>query len=274
MTEAPSKELTPELTAWLDTWKAALQQALSQISEQTLSFAISPEPVPAAESDLWYLVTAGGGARGEMTLRLPSAVGVRFAQMFMGKTEPASSDLTAEHKEALEELLRQVAGLAATALASSLGEVQIHVAASSAPSWPAAAAVHLRSPSDAASPLSVEIQISAALLSALQSRSPEQSPSSFLRSNSLSSSTPPPSGSYERLMDVGLEVKLRFGSRRMVLRDVLTLSAGVVVELDRNLQAPVDLLLDGRIIAQGEVVVVDGKYGLRITEVLDPGSAA
>jgi flagellar motor switch protein FliN/FliY len=75
-------------------------------------------------------------------------------------------------------------------------------------------------------------------------------------------------------MDVGLEVKLRFGSRRMVLRDVLALSAGVVVELDRNLQAPVDLLLDGRIIALGEVVVVDGKYGLRITEVLDPGSAA
>ena len=85
---------------------------------------------------------------------------------------------------------------------------------------------------------------------------------------------PSAAGSYDRLMDVGLEVKLRFGTRHMVLRDVLALSAGVVVELDRAVNAPVDLLLDGRIIAQGEVVVVDGKYGLRITGVLDPGSAA
>jgi flagellar motor switch protein FliN len=65
-----------------------------------------------------------------------------------------------------------------------------------------------------------------------------------------------------------------FGSRRMVLRDVLALSAGAVVELDRSLQAPVDLLLDGRVIAQGEVVVVDGKYGLRVTGVAGLDSAS
>jgi len=61
----------------------------------------------------------------------------------------------------------------------------------------------------------------------------------------------------KRLRDVVLDVKLRFGSRRMLLRDVLALSAGVVVELDNNLNSPVDLLLDGRVVAQGEVVVVD-----------------
>ena len=60
----------------------------------------------------------------------------------------------------------------------------------------------------------------------------------------------------------------------MLLRDVLALSAGVVVELDNHLHSPVDLLLDGRLIAQGEVVVVDGKYGLRITDVVDPAPAA
>jgi flagellar motor switch protein FliN/FliY len=74
-------------------------------------------------------------------------------------------------------------------------------------------------------------------------------------------------------MDVGLNVKLRFGTRRMLLRDVLALSAGVVVELDNSLHSPVDLLLDGRLIAQGEVVIVDGKYGLRITDVVDPQPA-
>jgi len=71
-------------------------------------------------------------------------------------------------------------------------------------------------------------------------------------------------------MDVGLDVKLRFGTRRMLLRDVLALSPGVVVELENTLHSPVDLLLDGRLIAQGEVVIVDGKYGLRVTDVVDP----
>lgn len=56
----------------------------------------------------------------------------------------------------------------------------------------------------------------------------------------------------------------------MLLRDVLALSSGLVVELDNALNSPVDLLLDGRIIARGDVVIVDGKYGLRVTDVIDP----
>jgi flagellar motor switch protein FliN/FliY len=71
-------------------------------------------------------------------------------------------------------------------------------------------------------------------------------------------------------MDIGLDVKLRFGMRHMLLRDVLAMSAGIVIELDNPLHSPVDLLLDGRLIAQGEVVVVDGKYGLRVTAVVNP----
>jgi flagellar motor switch protein FliN/FliY len=54
----------------------------------------------------------------------------------------------------------------------------------------------------------------------------------------------------------------------MLLKDILDLCAGSVVELDQEVQEPVDLLLDGKLIARGEVVVVDGNYGLRVTEVL------
>jgi flagellar motor switch protein FliN/FliY len=85
---------------------------------------------------------------------------------------------------------------------------------------------------------------------------------------------PATAANYRRLLDVGLDVKLRFGTRRMMLRDVLALSAGVVVELESKLRSPVDLLLDDRLIAQGEVVIVDGKYGLRITDVVDPAPPA
>jgi flagellar motor switch protein FliN/FliY len=68
-------------------------------------------------------------------------------------------------------------------------------------------------------------------------------------------------------MDVELAVTLRFGSRRLLLRDILELNSGAVVELDRQVHEPVDLLLDGRVLARGEVVVVDGNYGLRVSKV-------
>jgi flagellar motor switch protein FliN/FliY len=74
----------------------------------------------------------------------------------------------------------------------------------------------------------------------------------------------------DRLLEVELAVTLRFGSRRLLLRQVLDLNPGVVVDLDRQVKDPVDMLLDGRLVARGEVVVMDGNYGLRITEVAPP----
>ena len=69
------------------------------------------------------------------------------------------------------------------------------------------------------------------------------------------------------LLDVELGVTLRFGTREMPLREILELSTGSVIELDRQLHEPVDLLIDQKLIARGEVVIVNGNYGLRVTEV-------
>jgi len=264
MTEMSGEKQTPELQAWLEAWKTCTQNVLSQVSAQTITFETASETLTPSESDLWYTVVAGGAVRGEMSLRLPSTSATRMAQKFLGETQPAK-EITAEHKEALEELLRQIAGLAATALApTSGGEVQFHLAASAAPSWSAASTTCFRTRDEAGDPVTFEIQMSAALSSALQPRV-EPPP---VAKHELAPA-PSSSAKYGRLLDVGLDVKLRFGSRRMALRDVLALSAGLVVELDSPLHSPVDLLLDGRIIAQGEVVIVDGKYGLRVTEIPD-----
>jgi flagellar motor switch protein FliN len=278
----PQAESRPELRNWCEAWKTCFQNVLSQVSGQPQIFEISSQPLSIADSDIWFTVVAGGAARGEMTLRLPAASGTRLAQKFLGETEPpadatteppAVENITAENKEALEELLRQIAGLAATALAATAGgEVQLHLAVSAAPSWSSDAVFCLRAPNDApaappivAETITLEIQISPALAAALKPQA-----QSIPAAQNSSPTSSPPSASYRRLMDVGLDVKLRFGTRRMLLRDVLALSAGIVVELDTHLHSPVDLLLDGKLIAQGEVVVVDGKYGLRITDVVDP----
>jgi flagellar motor switch protein FliN/FliY len=79
-------------------------------------------------------------------------------------------------------------------------------------------------------------------------------------------------GALDLLMDVELAMTMRFGARRLLLREVLDLSPGAVVELDRKIQEPVELRLDGKVVARGEVVVIDGSYGLRVTDVspLDP----
>ena len=69
------------------------------------------------------------------------------------------------------------------------------------------------------------------------------------------------------VMDVELNVSLRFGQRQLPLREVLELGSGSVVELDRMVDEPVELLLDGKLVARGEAVIVDGNYGLRITEI-------
>ena len=72
------------------------------------------------------------------------------------------------------------------------------------------------------------------------------------------------------LLDIELEARLQFGAREMLLSDLLELTSGDVLELDRLVSDPVDLLVGDRIVARGEVVVVGGNFGLQITEVLQP----
>ena len=72
------------------------------------------------------------------------------------------------------------------------------------------------------------------------------------------------------LYDIELEATLQFGSREMPLREILELGPGDVVELDRHVSEPVDLVVGDRIVARGEVVVASGNFALRITEVATP----
>ncbi len=72
------------------------------------------------------------------------------------------------------------------------------------------------------------------------------------------------------LLDIELEATLRFGALEMPLRKVLELGPGDVLQLDRHVQEPVDLVVGDRIVARGEVVLVGGNFGLHVTEVAEP----
>jgi len=76
-------------------------------------------------------------------------------------------------------------------------------------------------------------------------------------------------GNLGRINAVEMALTVEIGRTRMSVRDVLGLEPGAVVELDRSAGAPADVLLNGRVIAHGEVVVVDQDYAVRITKILD-----
>jgi flagellar motor switch protein FliN len=78
------------------------------------------------------------------------------------------------------------------------------------------------------------------------------------------------SSGIELLLDVELEASVRFGCCELPLGEILELGPGDVVELDRHVVDPVDLIVGDKIIARGEVVVVNGNFGLRVTDVSAP----
>jgi flagellar motor switch protein FliN len=75
-------------------------------------------------------------------------------------------------------------------------------------------------------------------------------------------------GAIELLHEVEMGVTVELGRTRMLVRDILDLSPGSVIELDRAAGAPIDVLVNGTLIARGEVVVIDEEFGIRITEVI------
>lgn len=205
-----------------------------------------------------------------MSLRLTRDSVFALAQLFLSETREAVPDFKPEHREATEELLRQIAGHVATALKPRWGEVHLRLEFGAPPSWPAGASGWVGSASGAPAAFWLEWQLSAALLVALTTPAVSAPSSEAATPEPLPEEASEAAGKLGMLMDVGLDVTLRFGGKRLLLREILELGPGSVVELDRQVQEPADLLLDGRLIARGEVVVVEGGYGLRIMEVISP----
>jgi flagellar motor switch protein FliN/FliY len=77
-----------------------------------------------------------------------------------------------------------------------------------------------------------------------------------------------------RLHEVPVELAVEIGRTQMTIREALALGPGSIVTLNRLAGEPVDLLVNGKPIARGEVVVIDEEFGLRVTEVLAPRNAA
>lgn len=277
--------------------------ALSQTQTQT---AIPPTAVaessadsraessagqPAAPEEVSICFKVSGRLTGEQRFRFARTDGVRLAQLLMSEPVNPAIAFTGGHMEALHELFRQFAGLAASACKAKYGgEVDFTLAPVEASSevQPAASAVWEFSSVTVAAirwTLLLDANLQAALQSARDALSAQAStPATAAPKNEATQSNAKPSApasataselaanaaNLDLLLDVMLGATLRFGQKDMLLRDILELRPGSVVELNRRIQEPAELLVSGRVIARGEVVIVDGSYGLRITDITQP----
>ena len=108
----------------------------------------------------------------------------------------------------------------------------------------------------------------------IESEEPAQAPDPVASEPSVTASTPTPdapatNGALGKLADVTLEVTVELGRTRLPVRELLALDEGGVIRLEHPVGEPVNLLVNGLQTARGEIVVVDGRIGLRVTEGVD-----
>jgi flagellar motor switch protein FliN/FliY len=250
----------------------AVRKATSDVFSQALGAQWSveidaTETAPTPETSyLCFQLTASGGLQGNAAIQIATPDGLLLAQRFLQESADPSAELSLERKEALEELLRQVAGLSATSLKSRCGETKLEVSHVEPPAWQGVI-VALVASEPSSGKLSLDLRLSSELLASLSSK-PVAAPAPVTDSGPTSA-TAAQEPNFDLLLGVNLNLTLRFGQRVLTLREILDLNSGAVIELDREVQEPADLLLGDKLIARGQVVIVDGNYGIRITEVAD-----
>ncbi len=231
-----------------------------------VGLAEPPSPqLPVIESPVHYCLRFGE--------RLSGAIYAVISQtdvaLFGGREQPAAKDadmvadasaLEESPAAAVLELMRSLAAAMPEALAAVHGQVTLVVEQVDTLDSLAVFALELHAKGAGGEFAVILLHFDPLLLESLTASAPK----------------PPPVINVDKavqanlglVMDVELSCTLRFGQRQLSLREILDLASGSVVELDRQVDEPVELILDGRVIARGEAVIIDGNYGLRVTQVL------
>lgn len=241
--------------AWRQQFAAVLSQATGQ--EWTARKATGS----ADCTGVAYGLRASGALEGTVYVRFGQGGAAALGAAFAGLDGDAA-DFEGERKDAFEELLRQVAGQVSAAVRAEYGDVTWELAAGERDESLPASRVAVEGPGCAVEFEIVGCEAAAASLNRGRTAAREASEATGHPKSDMAN--------LDLLMDVELDATLRFGKRTLLLREVMDLGLGAVVELDRKVEDPVELLLGERVIARGEVVIIDGSYGLRVTEVGDP----
>jgi len=247
----------------------AIRRAVADIFSKKLgsswNAAITAQDSPASADapQVFVGISASGGLQGPAAVRISHLDALKLAHNFSEETN-VSSELSNEQKQTIEAFWREVTGAAAVNLEPQFGKVVLDVSVIDPPSWQGTG-ITLSASDSAAHVITLDLRLSNELV---EYASPNVAAEINKPVETESKVTPVPEN-LDLLMGIDLSLTLRFGTRTLTLREILDLNSGSVVELDRQVQEPADLLLGEKLIARGEVVIVDGNYGLRITELPD-----
>jgi flagellar motor switch protein FliN/FliY len=242
------------LEAWSSVATTLFSQALAGEPELVESM-----PKPLGAGSVGFAATIAGDVEGRFSVVLDGAI---LESPLVGEG--------VDQKAGWAEILGEVANAAAGEFLAKTGKkCSVQKFEESAPeskvscafqlksgdrSWTILVRDEVRTPKPAAQPPAQPPAQPAAQPVAQQAAAPPQSLSAGI----------------ELLLDVELEAALRFGCKEMPLAEILDLGPGDVVPLDRNVSDPVDLIVGDKIVARGEVVLINGNFGLRVTEVVSP----
>jgi flagellar motor switch protein FliN len=275
-----SNSVDPQSALLQNAWVECLRGVLSQVA----GFPVTVEPdsedeAPAAEdaaakSEVWAQFATSKAVHGEMATRTTEAGAVQLAQVLMSEPPDSTVAFDPGRREAYDEFLSQVVGQIATALKGDAGgDVEIKPSAKDAPTWQEASRVGVRIGGEKLATMRLLLVVSAELAASFREIKEKSASAASIPDGPSAPATDLPgarSSNLELLLDVTLDATICFGKKQMLLRDILELHPGAAIVLDRQVDEPVDLLVGGRMVARGEVVIVDGNYGLRITEIVSP----
>ncbi len=246
------------------------------------------------------------GIKGNLLFLIPQSLGARIADMMMGGSgEPESLELDEVRLSAITETMNQMIGAAITSLSEktkkkiSIANLKVDLLKKDAEPWftfnPAEILAYALYDVDLEnSKTSWLIMLSSILFfkdifnmiypqkSAPTEKKKEKKeekvkvqPVQFQEfskqpEEATVTSSSEFSDKLELLLDVPLKVVVELGRAKMTLKQVLEMNVGSLIELDKLTGEPVDILVNGRLIARGEVVVVDENFGVRITEIVSP----
>ena len=248
-----------------DAFTSSLAEALTQAAGTPFHLKVLDNPDLGTRhgQPVHFRLTADGALHGECYIESYQPQVAELGSKILG--QPAA-EFREDHSEALAGVISTAtAGLTAS-LAVEFGEITFKVERIADLAFGGMLVVPLAASMEEQPDIPLLLYFDATFLDALSS----QGASKFAVQNGMPPLDPV---NLKMVMDVELNVSLRFGQRQLPLREVLELASGSVIELDRKVDDPVELLLDGKVIARGEAVIVDGNYGLRVTDVPQPIAA-
>lgn len=252
---------------------SALVAAISEASGSPWLVAAVPDAQSTADESepVRVNLTLTGDLQGEVLLQFRRADAAMLAAKCL---QQPTSEFGTEQSEAVLKFVEAGINKFCTAVAEGYGTFTGNAAIASEPASASANVVEATVADDGGNRVSILMYLDSALGEALSLHAEKVSAEESSRKTKAVAEkevqSNPEQLNLQLVMDVELNVTLRFGQRRLALREVLELTSGSVVELDRQVEEPVELLLEGKVIARGEAVVIDGNYGLRVTEVPQP----